>query len=35
MTVGKSLLLSPVVGFAIAAVLLLICKAVIKDPAPL
>jgi inorganic phosphate transporter, PiT family len=32
-TVGKSLLLSPVVGFAIAAVLLMICKAVVKNPA--
>jgi inorganic phosphate transporter, PiT family len=29
--VGKSLLLSPLVGFAIAALLLTICKAVIKD----
>src|SRR5580698_5432118 len=29
--VGKSLLLSPLVGFAIAWLLLLICKAVIKD----
>jgi PiT family inorganic phosphate transporter len=29
--VGKSLLLSPLVGFGIAWVLLLICKAVIKD----
>jgi inorganic phosphate transporter, PiT family len=30
-TVGKSLLLSPLVGFAIAALLLTVCKAVIKD----
>jgi inorganic phosphate transporter, PiT family len=30
-TVGKSLLLSPLVGFAIAGILLTICKAVIKD----
>jgi PiT family inorganic phosphate transporter len=30
-TVGKSLLLSPLVGFAIAYLLLTICKAVIKD----
>jgi PiT family inorganic phosphate transporter len=30
-TVGKSLLLSPLVGFAIAWLLLTICKAVIKD----
>ncbi|MGP0075803.1 MAG: inorganic phosphate transporter [Bryobacteraceae bacterium] len=29
--VGKSLLLSPLVGFAIAWLLLLICKAIIKD----
>src|ERR1700677_3154777 len=29
--VGKSLLLSPLVGFAIAALLLTVCKAVIKD----
>ena len=33
MTVGKSLLLSPVVGFVIAGALLLICKAVVKNPA--
>src|ERR1700733_10572455 len=32
-TVGKSLLLSPLVGFVLAAVLLLICKAVVKNPA--
>ena len=31
LNVGKSLLVSPLVGFGIAAVLLLICKAVIKD----
>jgi PiT family inorganic phosphate transporter len=31
-TVGKSLLLSPLVGFGIAWLLLIICKAVIKDP---
>src|SRR5271166_3802460 len=30
--VGKSLLVSPVVGFAVAYLLLIICKAVIKDP---
>jgi PiT family inorganic phosphate transporter len=30
--VGKSLLISPLVGFGVAYLLLLICKAVIKDP---
>ncbi len=30
--VGRSLLLSPLVGFGVAWLLLLICKAVIKDP---
>jgi PiT family inorganic phosphate transporter len=29
--VGKSLLISPLIGFGVAAILLLICKAVIKD----
>jgi PiT family inorganic phosphate transporter len=29
--IGKSLLVSPIVGFALAAVLLLVCKAVIRD----
>src|SRR5450631_957663 len=32
LTVGKSLLLSPIVGFAVAALLLLTAKALIKDP---
>ena len=31
MNVGKSLLISPVIGFAVAYVLLMVCKAVIKD----
>src|SRR5580658_7044976 len=31
LNVGKSLLLSPLVGFGVAAILLLICRAVIKD----
>src|SRR5262245_15002925 len=31
LNVGKTLLVSPVMGFVVAAVLLLICKAVIKD----
>jgi PiT family inorganic phosphate transporter len=31
LNVGKSLLISPLVGFGLAAILLLICKAVIKD----
>jgi inorganic phosphate transporter, PiT family len=31
LTVGKSLLLSPIVGFAVAALLLLVAKAFIKD----
>jgi PiT family inorganic phosphate transporter len=31
--VGKSLLVSPVVGFVCAALLLLLCKVLIKDPA--
>ncbi len=31
LNVGKSLLISPLVGFGVAAILLLICKAVIKD----
>ena len=30
--IGKSLLLSPIVGFAVAALLLLVAKAFIKDP---
>jgi PiT family inorganic phosphate transporter len=30
--IGKSLLLSPIVGFAVAALLLLLAKALIKDP---
>src|ERR1700734_774522 len=30
--VGKSLLVSPIVGFVCAALLLLLCKALIKDP---
>jgi len=30
--VGRSLLLSPIVGFGVAWLLLLVCKAVIKDP---
>jgi PiT family inorganic phosphate transporter len=32
MNIGKSLLLSPLVGFAVAALLLLAAKALIKDP---
>jgi PiT family inorganic phosphate transporter len=31
MNVGKSLLVSPLIGFAVAYVLLMVCKAVIKD----
>jgi PiT family inorganic phosphate transporter len=31
LNVGKSLLISPLVGFGIAAILLLVCKAVVKD----
>ena len=31
--IGKSLLLSPIVGFGVAALLLLLAKALIKDPA--
>jgi PiT family inorganic phosphate transporter len=31
LNVGKTLLISPLVGFGVAAILLLICKAVVKD----
>jgi PiT family inorganic phosphate transporter len=31
LNVGKTLLISPVIGFGVAAILLIVCKAVIKD----